>query len=59
MNFALENWIDIGRKAKSCKCKKDSVRIDMDQFIENVNNANNKNTLLKNKVKRSNFKKNK
>ena len=29
-NFALERWIDIGAKARSCQCVKHSVSIDVD-----------------------------
>ncbi|KAI0942406.1 hypothetical protein AcW1_003047 [Taiwanofungus camphoratus] len=32
VNFALETWLDIGRKAKACGCVSDSVRIDIDQL---------------------------
>eukprot|EP00912_Choanoflagellata_sp_UC4_P000560 UC4_evm2s347 len=32
-NFATDRWIDIGMKARSCKCVTDSVRICMDPFI--------------------------
>ncbi|KAH9895782.1 hypothetical protein C8Q73DRAFT_689416 [Cubamyces lactineus] len=33
VNFALESWIDIGRKAKACGCVNFSVRIDVDQLL--------------------------
>ncbi|KAJ3576999.1 hypothetical protein NP233_g53 [Leucocoprinus birnbaumii] len=33
VNFALDSWIDIGRKAKVCKCVEDSVVIDVDQLL--------------------------
>ncbi|CAO3594056.1 unnamed protein product [Absidia cylindrospora] len=32
VNFALSSWLDIGRRAKSCKCISDSVTIDMTIF---------------------------
>ncbi|RDX44633.1 hypothetical protein OH76DRAFT_1408862 [Lentinus brumalis] len=34
VNFALESWIDIGRKAKACECVNFSVRIDVDQLLQ-------------------------
>ncbi|KAJ7280431.1 JmjC-domain-containing protein, partial [Mycena rebaudengoi] len=34
VNFALESWVDEGRRAAVCKCVEDSVRIDVDQLIE-------------------------
>jgi hypothetical protein len=36
VNFALPSWLDIGVKASACKCSKDSVRINMFNFKENV-----------------------
>ncbi|PIL32652.1 transcription factor [Ganoderma sinense ZZ0214-1] len=33
VNFALESWIDIGRRAKACGCVNFSVRIDVDQLL--------------------------
>ncbi len=61
VNFALRRWIELGVKAKSCKCRGDSVRIDMEKFIDNVNEHKRKkkitrrNTILndsnKNKVR--------
>ena len=36
VNFALKNWVKFGRKAGYCKCHKDSVKIDMDFYEENV-----------------------
>ncbi|KAI1789319.1 hypothetical protein LXA43DRAFT_1021605 [Ganoderma leucocontextum] len=33
VNFALESWIDMGRKAKACGCVNFSVRIDVDQLL--------------------------
>ncbi|KAI0357046.1 hypothetical protein OH77DRAFT_1422521 [Trametes cingulata] len=33
VNFALESWIDIGRKAKACGCVNFSVRIDVDKLL--------------------------
>ncbi|KAF7313204.1 Specific transcriptional repressor [Mycena kentingensis (nom. inval.)] len=34
VNFALESWLDEGRKAGVCKCVDFSVRIDVDQLLE-------------------------
>jgi hypothetical protein len=36
VNFATKNWIDIGLKAKFCKCQKDSVQIEMEKFCKNL-----------------------
>ncbi|KAL4244558.1 JHDM3 histone demethylase family protein [Abortiporus biennis] len=33
VNFALDSWLDLGRKAKICKCVNYSVRIDVDQLL--------------------------
>ncbi|CAE6482174.1 unnamed protein product [Rhizoctonia solani] len=33
VNFALESWIDLGRRAQFCKCVGDSVRLDVDAII--------------------------
>lgn len=33
VNFALESWVELGRKAKACQCIPDSVRIDVDQLL--------------------------
>ncbi|OMH80785.1 putative lysine-specific demethylase 4B [Zancudomyces culisetae] len=34
INFALHRWIDIGRQAKVCKCIKDSVYINVDEWYD-------------------------
>ncbi|KAJ7320925.1 JmjC domain, hydroxylase-domain-containing protein [Mycena albidolilacea] len=34
VNFALDSWLDEGRKAAVCKCVDYSVRIDVDQLLE-------------------------
>ncbi|KAJ7112889.1 JmjC domain, hydroxylase-domain-containing protein [Mycena epipterygia] len=34
VNFALDSWLDEGRKAAVCKCVEDSVRIDVDALLE-------------------------
>ncbi|KAI8359286.1 JmjC domain, hydroxylase-domain-containing protein [Mortierella sp. GBAus27b] len=34
INFALNDWIPIGRKAESCKCINDSVMIDVEAIFE-------------------------
>jgi hypothetical protein len=36
VNFALKSWIDVGKNAKSCKCRGDSVKINMDDFVSNL-----------------------
>ncbi|KAI5118500.1 hypothetical protein M0805_004000 [Coniferiporia weirii] len=33
VNFALDSWLDIGRKAQVCGCIGDSVRIDVDALL--------------------------
>ncbi|CAE7056829.1 unnamed protein product [Rhizoctonia solani] len=33
VNFALESWIELGRRAQFCKCIGDSVRLDVDAII--------------------------
>ncbi|EJD00680.1 JmjC-domain-containing protein [Fomitiporia mediterranea MF3/22] len=33
VNFALESWLDIGRKAQACGCVGDSVRINVDELL--------------------------
>jgi hypothetical protein len=37
VNFALRSWIETGKKADSCKCRGDSVKINMNEFITNIN----------------------
>ncbi|KIJ67259.1 hypothetical protein HYDPIDRAFT_84235 [Hydnomerulius pinastri MD-312] len=34
VNFALESWVELGRRAKACQCITDSVRIDVDQLLQ-------------------------
>jgi hypothetical protein len=34
VNFALESWLDIGRKAGYCDCANDSVKMDVDAMLE-------------------------
>ena len=36
VNFALKNWVDVGKTAKSCGCRGDSVKINMDDFLDNL-----------------------
>ncbi|KAG0004839.1 hypothetical protein BGZ79_007973 [Entomortierella chlamydospora] len=36
INFALNDWIPIGRKAESCKCINDSVQIDVEAIFESA-----------------------
>lgn len=33
VNFALDSWLDLARKAKVCECVEDSVRIDVDELL--------------------------
>jgi hypothetical protein len=33
VNFALDSWLDLARKAKVCECVEDSVRIDVDALL--------------------------
>ncbi|KAG6879106.1 hypothetical protein C0992_005132 [Termitomyces sp. T32_za158] len=33
VNFALESWLELGRRAKACECVGDSVTIDVDQLL--------------------------
>lgn len=33
-NFASERWIDFGKRAQVCMCKKDTVKICMDMFVK-------------------------
>ncbi|KAG6820302.1 hypothetical protein H0H93_002566 [Arthromyces matolae] len=33
VNFALDSWIELGRRAKACECVGDSVTIDVDQLL--------------------------
>jgi [histone H3]-trimethyl-L-lysine9/36 demethylase len=30
VNFAMPSWLEIGEKAKVCRCRKDSVLIDIE-----------------------------
>ncbi len=36
VNFALEKWIPLGKKAGVCRCFRDSVKIDMNNFLTNL-----------------------
>ncbi|WVQ73686.1 hypothetical protein IAR50_003266 [Cryptococcus sp. DSM 104548] len=33
VNFALESWVELGRRAKACQCVNHSVRIDVDEML--------------------------
>ncbi|KIR40170.1 specific transcriptional repressor [Cryptococcus deuterogattii 99/473] len=33
VNFALDSWVELGRRAKACKCVNHSVRIDVDEML--------------------------
>ena len=39
VNFALDDWIEFGKKAKVCRCDEDSVRIDMNSFLTLYKNS--------------------
>ncbi|MCO5549748.1 hypothetical protein L7F22_003221 [Adiantum nelumboides] len=34
VNFALESWLDIGRKATYCECTDDTVKMDVDAMLD-------------------------
>ncbi len=36
VNFALKNWISYGKNSKYCKCSKDNVKIEMNNFVKNL-----------------------
>lgn len=36
VNFACKNWLELGSKAKVCRCISDAVKIDMNRFIETL-----------------------
>lgn len=38
VNFALDSWIEIGKRAKACNCISDSVTIDMSIFENEKSN---------------------
>lgn len=33
-NFALERWVEYGKKATRCLCRSDGVHINMDMFVK-------------------------
>ncbi|WVN90424.1 uncharacterized protein L203_105660 [Cryptococcus depauperatus CBS 7841] len=33
VNFALESWVELGRRAKACNCVNHSVKIDVDEML--------------------------
>ena len=37
VNFAMPSWLDIADNVSYCKCAKDSVRIDMEDFRKRLN----------------------
>lgn len=37
INFALESWLELGRRAKVCACVEFSVRIDVDEMLAERN----------------------
>lgn len=40
VNFAMDSWLEIGRKAKPCTCIDDSVVIDVNSLLDGVLNKN-------------------
>ncbi|SMN21673.1 similar to Saccharomyces cerevisiae YER169W RPH1 JmjC domain-containing histone demethylase [Maudiozyma saulgeensis] len=42
VNFATDDWLDIGERAQSCNCINDSVRIDVKKLRENWENNKNR-----------------
>jgi hypothetical protein len=36
VNFATEEWLDIGRQARKCNCAEDSVNINVDDIIDAI-----------------------
>lgn len=36
VNFALEDWIEIAKKANYCRCISDSVNINLEIFLKNL-----------------------
>ncbi|KAG0224581.1 hypothetical protein BGW41_005047 [Actinomortierella wolfii] len=41
INFALDNWIDIGKKAEACRCINDAVQIDVEAIFSPSNASEN------------------
>jgi hypothetical protein len=37
VNFALKNWIDYGKQTGYCQCSSDNVKIDLKNFMQNLN----------------------
>lgn len=35
-NFASPRWVDFGKNASQCHCRKDSVKINMDTFVKRL-----------------------
>ncbi|SCU85834.1 LANO_0C05622g1_1 [Lachancea nothofagi CBS 11611] len=42
VNFALEDWLDIGSKAKKCLCVEDAVGIDVEKLKDDWNSSKQK-----------------
>ena len=40
VNFGTKKWIDLGKLAKACKCRGDSVKINMTEFVRNLKGSN-------------------
>ncbi|KAI9491044.1 JmjC domain, hydroxylase-domain-containing protein [Zychaea mexicana] len=54
VNFALDSWIEIGKRAKACSCISDSVMIDVsifDQQNDDANDADDNGSLLNEQVR--------
>ncbi len=51
VNFAFESWIEIGKKAESCHCMEDSVKIDVSIFENNNEHIDLLSNKLDNNVK--------
>ena len=49
VNFALLRWLDLAGKVNSCNCVNDSVRINMGNFIKNIQRDP---TVLNNMIKK-------
>lgn len=40
VNFAVADWIPVAKKAKHCVCIPDSVKIDLEYFLTNLDRNN-------------------
>ncbi len=39
VNFALKNWIDYGKSSGYCKCFNDNVKIDINDYVQNLKSS--------------------